>query len=590
MKAIFKYIPIALVALLFAACESQWDNHIEANELRGKTLMQMLLEHPNTTVFASIVEKAGYDQLLSGDKALTVFSPSNESLSGVDMNDVEGLKAIVRNHLAYAHYTLSDGLFSTLTIEMINSKRAVAQSWKIGGIEMLKDIGSYNLTLRNGIMHIIDGVIPMQNNIWEYLHQQTGNLQAQFILEQDRFIMDMEKSIQIGVDPLSGKPLYDTVWINTNPLLEAYPINDEAGRFTFVLLPNSVVNRIETKYAKYFAKEDPAKQDSIVRLELIKDCVLLPVELTSDGRYSSVDGVLMDITIANIQQVYQASNGAVYTLSDADVKIYENKVKTIHLEGEDYFSYYSNNANSWMLRYRPTLSEGKDMVLNAPTTYLTQYVYTNPDTTINVSINRTFYPMGSSNVGNVNNMYIEFRPVINSVPYKLYWSAYNDYSSNINLPVVLNINNGTETVTDTTYITNHFSQKLLISFPDKPRVSRNPSTAFLENNFSTTSVFASKRIVAGVQEEKQLFRCITEPDATLAGYMMLSRNLVNTSEDDYFNFFTGEDGLGNRESVINPTFGEATIFVANTTETRAGNSGMIFLDYLKLVPVVDPNE
>lgn len=590
MKPTIKYIATLMLIVILTACESQWDSHIEPTELRAKSLMQQLKDNPRTTTFATVVQKAGYDQLLSGDVVLTVFAPVNEALSAIDMNDTELLKTIVRNHLAYAIYSVRDGAFEATSVPMINTKHAVTGTWKIGGVSIVNQAGGYNLTLRNGVMHLLEGAIPVNQNIWEYLKAIQGNLQVDFIKQQDRMIMDMEKSIQIGVDAKSGKPLYDTVWINTNPFLKSYPLHDESENFAFVLVPNSVISRVETKYARYFAKENAAKQDSIVRSEFLKDCILMPVEISADGRYSSVNGVLMDLKMSDFQQVYNASNGKIYVFADADVKIYENKVKTLIIEGEDFHSTWSNNANSWMLRYRPTLSGGMDMVLNSPTTYITQYRYSNPDTTINVSINRTFYPMGSSNIGNVNNIYIEFRPIINSVAYKLYWSAYNDYSSNINLPVSLSINTGSGTVAVDTVITNHFSQKLLMSFPDRPRVTRNPSNGNIQNNFSPDAVFTSTRIKAGVQEEKQLFRAVVNPDPVLYPFAMLTRNTTSTGEDDFFQFFTGSDALGNKETIINPVYGQATIFVANTTETRAANSGMIFVDYIRLVPVVDPNE
>ena len=172
----------------------------------------------------------------------------------------------------------------------------------------------------------------------------------------------------------------------------------------------------------------------------------------------------------------------------------------------------------------------------------------------------------------------------------MYWSAYNDYPSNINLPVSLSINTGKQTVSVTTHVTAKFSQKLMMSFPDRPRVHRNASTTHIVNNFSANTTFASSRFVAGVQEEKQLKRFRLNDDPTLLGFALLSRNLENTGEDDFFNVFTGEDAFGNKDQVISPTYGTATILVANTTENRASNSGMIFVDYIKLVPVVDPNE
>ena len=591
MKSLVKYMAAAFILFIFTACESKWEEHIAAKDLRGKTLFQAIAENPQTSVFASILEKTGYDMLLSGDKMLTVFAPVNDALASVDMNDVEGLKNLVKNHLAYSNYTIVEDHFSSDRIEMINSKNYFVNGLQINGISLIKETGKFNLSAGNGILHLMNGVIPGQKNIWEYLQTQTGNLQAKFIKDQDRLIMDMTKSVQTGVDPKSGKPLYDTVWINRNPFLSAYPIDDETKNYTFALLPNEVIQRIETKYAKYFIKENKTLQDSITRAELIKDCILMPVVITADGRYISVDGVLMDISASKILETYDASNGRIYKLSDADVKIYENKVKTIKIEGENYFSFYADNMNAWMMRYRPTLSGGKDMTLNSPTSYNTQYIYSNPDTTISVAIARTFAPNNStSNAGRTNNCYIEYRPVINSVAYKVYWSAYDDYLDQINQSVLLSINTGKETVSVRTSVTCMFSQKMLISFPDKPRVSRKASDGSIADNFSETTVLASTRFKAGVQEEKQLYRYLRVEDATQAPFGLLRKNATPTGEDDYFSYFTGTDTFGDKETIICPTFGEATVFVANTAEYKATNCGMVFLDYIKLVPVVDPNE
>lgn len=602
MKSIIRIFAAVFVFSVFmTSCESQWDSHIEAKELRGKTLMQLISEDPQTSTFATILQKTGYDLLLSGDKMLTVFAPVNDALTNVDMNNVASLTELVKNHIAWSNFTVENGSFNTPLVEMINTKSSVITGLQIDGIGLVQQ--GYNYSLKNGVLHKVNGVIPVKKNIWEYLQTKTGNIQAAYIQAHDRFIMDMEKSIQIGVQAGTGKPLYDTVWINENPFLKAYPINDESKRFTFALLPNDVVTTLETKYAKYFAKESPELQDSIVRGELISDCILVPVEISADGRYMSVEGVLMDISAANITETYRASNGTVYSLSNANVKIYENKVKTILIQGENYDALYSNNANSWMKRFRPALFGGQDMVLNSGTYFAENYPFkiddSINDTTMNISFSSTFYPNSTSNVGNVNNCYLEFRPVLNSVAYKMYWSAYDDYPGHINVPMTRSVAyknklNRDTTVTLRTTITARFSQKLLISLPDQPKVTRKISDGTISNNFATNSVFTSSRFTAGVKEEKQLMRSVIYTDAAATpsyiGFVMPVRNATPTSDDDYFVNYTGSDKYGDKETIISPNFGEATLMVANTTETKAASSGMIFLDYIKLVPVVDPNE
>ena len=65
MKSLINYFTTALMLLvLFTACESQWEEHTKTRELRGKSLMDVISENPETSVFASILQKTGYDELL----------------------------------------------------------------------------------------------------------------------------------------------------------------------------------------------------------------------------------------------------------------------------------------------------------------------------------------------------------------------------------------------------------------------------------------------------------------------------------------------------------------------------------------------
>ncbi|VBB48013.1 exported hypothetical protein [uncultured Paludibacter sp.] len=575
MKSISKYyLIIAFTLIGFVACTSPWDDHVAIKGNNGKTLMEIISENPQTSTFATILQKTGYDNLLSGDKILTVFAPTNDVLASVDLNDLETLKTLVKNHIAYSSYTIIEGHFSTDKVEMINTKKMSISGQQINGVSVNSENGNFNISTANGILHLMNGIIPFQKNIYEYLLTQSGNLQAEFIKKQDRLIMDMTKSVQIGVD-LNGKPLYDTVWINQNKFLEAYPLNDESKNYTYALIPNNVVERIETKYAKYFTRTVTSDQDSIVRLELIKDCILEPVEINADGKYISVDGVKMDINAANILETYSASNGLIYKLSDADVKIYENKVKTIFIEAENYDSIFADVSAAWSVRNKSSLHGGKDVLMNSRTEFISKYSSTDSIVYTNIYFYTDPAQTYTGGLGKVNNCFIQFKPVINSVTYKIYWSAYDDFSWHYD---------GSKTREPV-----KFSMKMLLSFPEKPIVYRNASALFV-NNFSPYTVFASTRFTAGVQEEKELQRCNISTVDVDSPYFLLSRNYLYTDENNYFNFYNGTDALGDRETLICPTYGKSTIIVSNTTEYKTTYCGPILLDYIKLVPQVDPNE
>lgn len=565
-------ILLSLCLSLLASCE-RWDDTEVNDQWKSKTISQILAANSQTTVFASIVEKAGYNDFLSGNKLVTVFAPVNDALKSVDMNNLDTLKAIVRNHIAYLSYTVTKGSFAVDSIEMINSKRLNVEGTSVDGINLASQPGSYNILASNGVVHLIDGVLQPKLNIWEYIQTQSGFNQASFIASLSQKVMDMQKSIQTGINA-DGKPIYDTVWVNNNTFLDECKLNDESSNRTFLLLTPDAQSALAAKYAKYFLRPTPAQQDSLIKSELIKDCILRRVDINSAGRYSSTGDVLVDIDPANISKTYHASNGIVYVVSAANIKMYENKIKTIVIEAEDYASTYSSNS-AWSVRKKSNLSGGKDMMLNGRTTFT--LTTTNPD---NTSTTTSYYfdcfdAQGTISASATNpywaqksNCYIKFVQPLNSVGYKIYWAAYDDISWHYN---------GTYCP-----VPAQFAQKLLVGFPDDPVLTRKSASdatdGTIENNFSATTVFGTKGIVAGQYGEYPVNRYQASTATNLAGFYLLG--------DPY----TESDSYGDFSVLKVPRYGKTTLMVANTTNGTGTYSGMIFLDYIKLVPQVDENE
>lgn len=577
MKAI-KYITLyfsillVLCASLLASCD-RWDDTEVNNQWKSKTISEILASNAQTTIFASMIEKAGYDDFLSGNKLLTVFAPVNDALKSVDMNNMDTLKAIVRNHIAYLSYTVTKNSFAADSIEMINSKRLNLDGTTIDGVSLSSEPGSFNIMASNGVIHLINGVLRPKLNIWEYIKTQSEFDQASFISSLGENVMDMKKSIQTGINA-DGKPIYDTVWVYNNTFLDKSRLNNESSNSTFILLTPDAQSALAAKYAKYFVRPTASQQDSLIKSELIKDCILKRVDIAGAGRYPSIDDVLVDIHPSNITKTYHASNGIVYVVSAANIKIYENKLKTIVIEAEDYASIYSSNS-AWSVRKKSNLSGGKDMMLNGRTTYA--LTTTNPD---NTTTTTSYYfdcfdAQGTISASATNpywaqksNCYIKFVQPLNSVGYKIYWAAYDDISWHYNgsyCPVPA-----------------QFAQKLLVGFPDDPALTRKSASdatdGTIENNFSATTVFGTKGIVAGQYGEYPVNRYQALTSSSFVGFYLLG--------DPY----TESDTYGDYSVLKVPRYGKTTLMVANTTDGTGTYSGMIFLDYIKLVPQVDENE
>jgi uncharacterized surface protein with fasciclin (FAS1) repeats len=553
---------------LLTACDPWADDTKLKNGDLDKTLWELLQANPEVTTFVSILQKTGLDSLLQNEQSLTVFAPENQALQGIDLNNRDQLTAWAKNYIALlAYYTNESNRFEVDEIQMLNGKTVPVAGSVLLGANVIKS----NLSGVNGVIHIIDNTIIDRKNIWEYLQTQANYDQVQTIQSLNEEVMDMSRSVQIGVDA-NGHALYDTVWVNRNIFLDRFALDNEHIAFTYILLDNSALTTLKTKYAKYFVQTDAVAQQKSIDYEVTSDFVLQHQLITQTGRFLSLNGddLLVDINLGNITETYQASNGIVYKVSAADVKIYENKIKTQIIEAEDYIDRW-DDGNGWEIRYRNWASDGQDVMLKGFTRNTVNYVLdvekegvmTPTDTTKTFTYNVKY--RDNDNIANkASNAYLKYNPTLYSTPYQIYWVAYDDYAKHY------------ENFSDTVQQPMVLEQKLFVSFPGTPALARGVGTdAKISNNFSANTVMAGKSI-AGIHEET-----------------LLQRYTVTTTNEGLYILdkpSTATDAFGDSSTLISPTYGTATFFVTNTPRELTTNSGLLFLDYIKLVPLVDPND
>ncbi|MFT3751824.1 MAG: fasciclin domain-containing protein [Paludibacter sp.] len=556
---------IAGVVLGFLSCNA-WKEDIQLNDVnKGKTLNTLVGTNPDISTFARILELTGYNQLLEGQQMITVFAPSNDALKNVDLTDIAALKSLVQNYIAYMSYyknaagNFSNGADTVRVIEMLNKKNITINA---------SDIQQANIVGANGVLHIIGTTIENRKNILEYLNEQDSYEQVQFIQSLQEQVMDSAKSIQTGVDP-KGKPLYDTVWTTRNTFLDAYPLADEQKSYTVVLLDNSVFDALKAKYAKYMYQKDSKAQNLEVVRQLTSDLVLKNTLIDKTGRYPSVGNVLVDIDPAYIIETYHASNGIVYKLSTAGIKMYENKIKTQIIEGEN-FSERWDGQSAWTTRFRSWASGGKDVMLKGSTRGNFSWTIHLPTKDSTATGSKTFVYTGDTYVQSKStNAYIRYNPVMYSCDYEIYWVAYDNVASH-------------------TFVTNTgltipmpLEQKLLISFPGEAELKRE-TDGKITNNFSLYSAMAATSY-AGTLSEQKLIRYRLNGDNNTSGSTNERLFLLDIPSD-------GTDAFGSGSILKCPAYGNATFFVANTTRSTASYAGLMFLDYIRLVPKVDIND
>lgn len=583
-----KYILISLV-IFITSCDT-WE---AINEERTKNLYEQLTAIPEVSSFVKVLQVTGYSEKLSSEMNYTVFAPTNDALTGLNMNDTTALKTWVMNYLSEKIiYSNNSGEFETNKIQLTNGKYITVNAQKVSGANVSK----WNIASKNGVIHVINNTIDERMSIWEYLQTLNGNPVVDFIKSFNERVMDKTKSVQKSINSM-GKPVYDTIWTTKNTVLDSLPIFKESASNTFLLLDKSGLDALKLKYAKYFAQKDSVQMYKDIVKEIVSDMVLPYTKITSSGNYLNMAGVYVGVNIEDTIKSYTASNGIVYEVKAAQVKMYQNKIKPLTIEAEDYVNLW---PDAWQVRPRTWASGGHDVMLKSRSRHSYDWVENNVTTKVNnlYSFNyRSENEWPGSNTMGEPNAYISYKPHMYSTAYKIFWKAYDDNASEVHI--------------DSRNVPLEFYQKLYVSFPGEKVLERTSANVITGNFSSTTKIgftanhtIMAAKMTAGQNVENQLVRYRVNQGHTVYpnSYVLYDVNNPNNPQP-----ISSEDIYGKEGILKCPYYGQSTFFVSNTCigefthadgtiqaylqSGKASNApGIIFLDYIRLEPQVDPND
>lgn len=244
-KYIVKTGFIGLVAgLALTACNDDWDTHYDRNgSVPEISLMELIGQDEQLTKFHEILKKTQCDTLLNSAQTYTVWAPVNEALANVNMNDLENLRRMVRNHIArYAHPSSTP---VTKKIGMLNSKTMNYESGNVfNEVELLKK----DIVAQNGVLHKLSDTITYKYNFMEYLATQENYSKAyEFISSFYEKVYDESLSTA-----------YDSVFVDYNPLLKSTylgigDIENEDSVYTMIL-PDNQAWETAYEYVKPYFK------------------------------------------------------------------------------------------------------------------------------------------------------------------------------------------------------------------------------------------------------------------------------------------------------------------------------------------------
>lgn len=400
---IFSFFAGALSIVLFTAsgCK-KWDNHVAvADPKSNETLVQEIAKQTNLSVFLDYLKRTGLDVLLNSSKTYTVWAPDNAAMAAIPASivaDNAQLKQYLSNFIAEQIFLTRDAVDS-IRVPMLNGKRVYFYNTK------LDDAGltTKDISVRNGVLHIINAVVAPLPTVWEYLESTKNNyLQNEFIsslsyLRQDPTLAEVQ-----GIDPLTGETIYvpGTGMVIGNRFKDKIAdLNNEDSIYTYFILVNAAYNSEKTRVAPYFKSDEAAITDTNSAWTVIKDLVVrgnvnpanLPAEVVSKT------GARLPLSQAAVVSTHKMSNGRVYVLN-ACAPLLADKIQPAMVEGEYPSGFSSTNGRRYYRdRYNPlTGTDFKDLFIQTT---------------------------GSANyVSYVSNQ-------VYTMKYKVYWVSLNDYTA-----------------------------------------------------------------------------------------------------------------------------------------------------------------
>jgi hypothetical protein len=440
------------------------------------------------------------------------------------------MRSIIKNYITYSSYNLSE-VQSKNKLMMINNKNFDVAT-------LLSGFLNKEILGKNGILYFVDNVVVPKDNIFEYISSidKGTYVQIDSLLAQTKKIMDVERSIPIGVND-QGMTIYDTVWVAHNHYFDKMAINNEDSLYTFIVLTNDNFNTIKNKYVKYMKMAMPYQTDSIATDELIHDLIFKPNSATS------MTGIDVDFSNATTISEYAASNGTVRIMSGVDIKMKDNKIKPIYIEGENYEEVLSQHT---LVRLKDWAHEGKDVIVSSVTYQTRDSISTATGAKVTIT-----YPFryNSGLETTAVNFYLKYTKKLYSVDYDIYYLAYDDLPAHV----------GTDGYAASTLT---LEQKLFISLPNMPVLTR-ASNGTISNNYLGSSIAFAGVSTAGIKSESHLCKY----NLDIAPNMYIKTPLTT----DQYTFSV-------------PTMGNTTFMLCNTARAAGG---IMFLDYIKLVPRIN---
>ena len=328
--------------LLLCGCSDSWDDHYSDRQgQEGRlTLLDQIKTDPELSLFAKMIETAGYGEMLQSSQTFTVWAPTDDALKDMDLTDKAAVARTLANHIA--RFNISTATPDEEGVKMLNGKLMYfSGAGSFGGAS----IATADIHAKNGLMHKMKDAIPYSYNFREYIdtHSHTSRI-SEFLAQFDEMLLPSQIP---GAEGISGT---DTDPVAYNRLLQypVYGLGDiacEDSVFSMAVPDNQAWNLAYERIKPYFKaySSDPAVADSIQRIQtslaIVSDLVFrtgLADPVKADSIISTGGSVISSpSSYFSGMTLTPASNGHLYLASALNYDMTETFNKKIRIEAEE---------------------------------------------------------------------------------------------------------------------------------------------------------------------------------------------------------------------------------------------------------------
>jgi uncharacterized surface protein with fasciclin (FAS1) repeats len=401
-----------MVLLGFSGCKNPWDDHGMINkDIVTDNLNELINKTPELSVFAGYLSASGLSDEITTSKTYTVWAPNNAAMELVDktiLNDSVRLRQFVGNHISFTLYSYYNNQPAS-KIKSLSGKTILPdyQNRKINDANLIDPL---EIVAKNGILHIIDKPLIPKPNIWDFIESTNlCPLHTTYLNSLTGTVFDPEKAIQIGVDPITGKAIYDVesglTW--SNPVISKIrDLKSEDSVSTVFLVSDDTFQKEFLKLRPYFTKLNDNKiTNDLTYWNVAKDYIFAgDYSLNgSEDTLVSLFNVKVPFNKTEVRSVFEASNGKVFIMNDCSIAL-KNKILPIIIEGEDTTKIITKSltGQSGYTRESPLASGGYDFILDNH----------------------------GANPGSINYHIGE----VSSTKYNVYWKAVDDFNYSYRYP------------------------------------------------------------------------------------------------------------------------------------------------------------